>query len=413
MLSLDHPKNGVITASRVTGYADPASSNLFDFHLILFTLFIALPLIDPVLRYAKYTLPIIALLTLLISSRFESARSRSPSLRTTLDYFHRWSIFYLLLIAYSFCVLATTGDLFFRFFANCFFMVSPVLAMYLVFHYFDPAKAQRYVRTLFWGFVIIFCLWKISVIPALRMELLIEALFTSQFPSENHLAFHFGLLSVYFVLSKNLRYSVGAAIMTILCFKRIVFPAVILSVLICYLFDKAKLLDRKWKYAVIFVSVFLNLFAVHLSYQFAFGEYDYLITMLTDTSPNAFFMGRQFIYSNVLSQINGIPWLGIGIGKIDQLSFTLFNHPLNLHSDLLKNYFEFGTLFFVPWVCLLYFLNSASARMIALTIYMNTIFLTDNAFVYFDVVYVFYLLSGILLHEISAAAKEKPIIRHP
>jgi O-antigen ligase len=413
MESLTNRTIELTSISRELGHGPPARSNLFDFHLSLFIVFLAMPLIDPLLRYAKYSLPIIALLTLLISKRLEGPIPRPIASRTVLAYYYRWTIFYLFLIAYSFCFLAIRGDLFLRFFANSFFIVSPLLVVYFIFHYIDQDRFERYPKLLFWGLFAIFCLWKISSISSLSLDLLVEALFTSQFPSENPLAFHFGLLLLYFIFSRNFRYSIGSAMMAVLSFKRIVFPAVILSVLAYYVLNRTKLINRKWKYVIIVLVAVLNIIAVYLSYQFAFGKYDALLITLTDTSPNAFFMGRQFIYSNVLSQISGTPWFGIGIGKIDALSYTLFNLPLNLHSDLLKNYFEFGTLLFVLWICLLYYLNSSSNKTLALAIYMNTIFLTDNAFVYFDVIYVFYLLSGILIYNASVSHNKKLVFRNP
>jgi hypothetical protein len=386
----------------------PVYSNLFDFHLILFIVFLALPLIDPVLRYAKYALPIIAFLTLLISLRFETGSARPLPLREALDYYYRWSILYLLLIAYSFCFLALKGDLFFRFFANSFFMVSPLVAVYIIFHYFNLYNAPRYIKTMFWGLLVIQFLRKSYDISSLSVQTFLEAFVTSQLPTETNLAFHFGLLLIYFALSKNLRYSIGSAVMTLLCFKRIVFPAVIFSLCAYYVLEKMKFGSRKWGSAVIPFLAIINLLAVYLSYQFAYGQYDLWLYNLTERSPNEIFVGRQFIYSNVLSQIKGMPWLGIGIGKIDELAFTLFYSPLNLHSDLLKNYFEFGVFFYVIWICLLYWFNFRSPGLIALALYLNILFLTDNTFIYFDVIYLFYLLSGILVYQFYAQPPNEP-----
>jgi hypothetical protein len=404
-----HNKAELQTISHEIRNGLTVSSKLFDFHLILFILFIALPLVEPLFRYAKYCLPIIAVLSLAISLKFENTNGRPIALRKTLEYFHRWTIFYILLISYSFCLLAFTQDLFFRFFANSFFMLSPLLAVYVIFHYFDLTNIERYLKAIFWGLVSIFFLWKISVIPSLSIEVLIEALFTSQFPSENHLAFHFGLLVIYFFYSRSLRYLFGSAIMALLCFKRIVFPAIILSLIAYNIFEKMNFHLHKWRFAVIPLLAIVNLLAVYLSCQFAYGQYDLWLYSLTGRSPNEIFVGRQFIYSNVLTQTAGISWFGIGIGKIDELAFTLFHSPLNLHSDLLKNYLEFGVFLYVIWICVLYGFNLRSNSLVALVIYMNVLFLTDNTFIYFDVVYLFYLLSGILVYQLYALPPDKPI----
>ena len=112
-------------------------------------------------------------------------------------------------------------------------------------------------------------------------------------------------------------------------------------------------------------------------------------------------MGRKTFYSEVFNRAGNISWGGLGLGKIDDIMFNFFGIPVNLHSEVLKLYFEFGIIIFLLWLFLLFYKNLFSLKAAIILMYLNILLLTDNVFIYFEVMFYFYFFILIFLQRHS------------
>jgi hypothetical protein len=223
---------------------------------------------------------------------------------------------------------------------------------------------------------------------------------------EGNFGFLFGLLTVYAATTRRWRLVLISFIASVLALKRIVVLAEITCIVMVLLGDKrARMLLNPW------LMVAANLLFVVLVAFYALHSFDTIITRLTDQSPNQFGQGRQELYSLVAQQIYSEPFrfafVGAGPGAAyDTLGvrFQIFGHT-NLHSDVLKIFYEYGFLIFA-----LFFLAGYSSRHTAVKIlflYANILFLSDNVLIYHFFLFFFCAFGLALqtLHEQPASGK--------
>jgi predicted membrane protein len=91
--------------------------------------------------------------------------------------------------------------------------------------------------------------------------------------------------------------------------------------------------------------------------------------------------------------------MGDGIGFVTKTISDIVGMNYNFHSDILKNFLEFGPVVFCLWVYFLYKINARNLKTLLYVIYTNVLFITDNVFIYFDVFFLFYFFITITLIE--------------
>jgi len=106
-------------------------------------------------------------------------------------------------------------------------------------------------------------------------------------------------------------------------------------------------------------------------------------------------MGRKSIYENLFSRDEG-NWVkfffgnGLGTSYVETTNFL--EKEENLHSDVLKLFFDTGLLGLVIWIVFIYKLGFINKIAFLLTIYLNILYITDNVLIYYDTMIVYYLM---------------------
>lgn len=278
-----------------------------------------------------------------------------------------------------------------RAFQTIVFILSPLFLGLILYSYYGYVKDL--IKILFFSSIIAYLLdFYDSIIEVLISLNFVEFFINSNIKSESSLAFVFGFFSLYFLFKKDYKFLIFSILFMIISGKRIVLLGFCFSCLIYVLGNNS---NYKFNYRgkIAFLALFFNLLFVYLVFLLTNNYFDDNITEYTGLSPNAFLMGRQFLYTEIFNSfskdINGV---GLGLGRLDTFVLGLDVGLTNPHSDILKNFLEFGIILFSIWIFIFYYLASFSFNSFILTVYLNVVFLSDNAFIYFDVMLVFYLI---------------------
>ena len=94
----------------------------------------------------------------------------------------------------------------------------------------------------------------------------------------------------------------------------------------------------------------------------------------------------------VLEKLEGFSFWGHGLGKSSHILVAKQHHLSLLHSDIFKLILEIGVLGFVIWLIAFYWPFLKQPASLCFPLYLNCLFLTDNTFIYFEVLAVFYFL---------------------
>ncbi len=171
----------------------------------------------------------------------------------------------------------------------------------------------------------------------------------------HELTFVFGLSTVYLVLSEyfirkktNKRWIVLLAVFCLLGFKRILLLAMLISVVVYWIFKRVKR-------PTLIIMLSLILIAVSLIWVYICSSW----TILTGLSIqyDIDLSGRNWIYSNFYPYYKfSVSYVGAGIGYVQQLigqmsTMVIRGHSIGLHNEYLRLYIELG---FVPY--LIYFI---------------------------------------------------------
>lgn len=357
--------------------------------LVLFGLSMMASALWEPLRYVKYGLPFVTLFLLWVT------QARLVINRTLIrqsgwfTYLGRLFLFYCL----AFALNAIVGFRFPRFYLEVFFALSPLLFALMVLMLEPEAPLIQVTHLLFAGVLLAFLLEKNTLLVAalLHPSQVLAGLASSELESESNLAFQFGMIVIVYAHHRKWLMMIIAAILLILAFKRIAILGVVLVGLL-YLVKKMTngwINPAKGKWLIIAS----NLAMVSVLFLFFMGNFDDLVFDIFGVSPNFLTVGRYDVYTEIFRHFGGVKFWGFGLGAINTFLAGANYELVNLHSDVLKIFFELGPIAYLFWILLF---HSWPRHMLvaSLAIYMNVLFMTDNTFIYFDVLFCYYLLSG-------------------
>ena len=210
-------------------------------------------------------------------------------------------------------------------------------------------------------------------------------------PTESWMAFPFGLFSLYYILQKRKLRSIFALLFFVLAFKRISILAVCLALLIFWFFYKYRKKEFKPNIALIWFIV-LNSTLLVVIYSFIQGDFDSIIKDVTGLSPNHFTQGRLRIYTDSVNHFDENLLFGNSLGSTNIFLSENFPDIHFLHSDILKIILELGIVSYLIWLFVFFKINLVNTKAIPVLIFMNILFLSDNVFIYFDTLFIFYLM---------------------
>lgn len=324
-------------------------------------------LVGKEIRYVKYALPFLSIMFFLCFK---------GTIKKDVKYISP----YLLLMGVSaigFWRLGVFG------YKDIFFIIAYVTPFLL----FTPKSCQD--KKLFCAVVVTFFIFAASVSVS---QLKSFSFMGSTAPFESVFCFVFGAFAVYFFITRRFVYFAVSLVLVFLTLKRIVVLAVFASVFLTILPVKIKtFLVSNTSFIIVnaFVCVFLLLFAG--------GFFENIISEVFSKNSNAFSLGRFDIFNNAIDKFsynfeaNIIFGMGVGHTYIERFPGMGVE---NLHSDILKIFFEFGFFVFLFFIfCSVYKLNLEERIFF---VYLNVVFLTDNVLIYvqvmFFIIYLFYFV---------------------
>lgn len=205
---------------------------------------------------------------------------------------------------------------------------------------------------------------------------------------ESPFGFIFGLLIPFALIEKRYRLLILSIVMAILCLKRIALLGAAVACIFVLLGEKrGRYLLNAW------VMVPVNLVFVGILLFYGAGEFDYLIHEYTNQSANQFGMGRQELLSLPAKEIFAHPeqflFWGRGPGASYELSKSGFLSlaKVNLHSDIIKIYYEYGLIFLSFMIALMYTAKNYAVRVGF--VFLNTMFISDNTLIYYFLLFIF------------------------
>jgi hypothetical protein len=281
-----------------------------------------------------------------------------------------------------------------RFFIEAFLLLAPLMALmfWKITHDYE-----KVLTVCLCGMVAAYIIQVTYNLQSMEFGSLSDAIQNSYMPTETgYIAFVFGLFFIHFFYHDRKKIWL-LGILLILSFKRINFVAVPIAIILSGVFYNQKSIKLLPILALIMNALFIVLLR-----GFFLGNFDNIIEETFGIAPNVLSMGRQTILAEMNEHVKSISWLGIGLGKsVDLLSNSIQLEGINnLHSDLIKNFIEFGPVVFSIWIYSFYRINAISRTGLALTFYLNIIYLTDNVSIYFFVMTVFYYLIAVNNHKI-------------
>ena len=213
-------------------------------------------------------------------------------------------------------------------------------------------------------------------------------------------AFLYGQFAVYYLMfapgktpkeRKRRALHVAACLFfLLLAFKRLVFPAVIMAVVLAFILGKLKKI-RPWLAALGVLCVIGSYVYVYLIYS---GR---LVPLMQQLGINM--MGRDTFWTNAGRYYEfSVFWRGLGFEAVDTLVNSwvesgLINRPYPLHNDYLKVFVELGSLGLALWGGIQYIFypqywasrHSARCAVLyfSLLAYMSVTYMTDNTAFYF------------------------------
>jgi len=375
---------------------------LFTWILVFCTLVIfALPL-DTDLRLVKYALPILFLpLLILIIVNWNK-------LKEEVKYIRKYLIFYSVIIFLNFILMALFGTIDGNFFRYSMFILTPIITTLAVMSVYKKNQRESAIKISFWIVTAVYLFTTSLSVSMLSFSFWKNAFATSMVSSESGLAFVFGIFFLYFFIKKDKKFSILSAVMVLLSFKRIVILGCFLGV-IFYLFSNSKLWNYKIKKYAVYIFILINLIFIVMTFLLANGSFEKFISSNFGMSSNQLTLGRQEIYKPIIDKFGIISLLGTGVGSTDEFLVKNTLNVSNIHSDLLRVYYEFGIIIFIIWLYFIYTMSYVSNKILAITIYMNILFITDNVFIVFSFLFFMYLIQAIYYEEHMQEKKKEKI----
>ncbi|MFL9710292.1 hypothetical protein [Methylobacillus sp. Pita1] len=211
---------------------------------------------------------------------------------------------------------------------------------------------------------------------------------TSESSLESPFAFVFGLLAPFALFEKRYRLFILCILMALLCLKRIALLGALVSCFFVFFGEKnGRYFLNAW------VMVPLNVIFLVMLLMYGMGGFDYFIYEYTQQSADQLGMGRQQLLSLPAKEIYAHPeqfiFWGQGPGASYELSKYVIGNAekVNLHSDLVKLFYEYGLLFYILMISLMYTARNYVTRVGFL--FLNILFLTDNTLIYYFLLFIF------------------------
>lgn len=352
-------------------------------------------------RYLYYLLPWISLLFI---PQFWK-QIRSPLLWKTNSLTKHYLKISLAITTYSVLLFWGYGEFPLRFFKEAYFITSPLIFTFVVSKLYERQRLKRYLKLLFWGLVIsYFIITHQHFLLFFNREIVNP--FTVSFWATEHLSsFLFGLFCLYFLNNRNWKYALLSLALTILAFKRIALGGLLVASCFWLIEPWFKWFFKR-KTRMLTLIVLANVIGLSLLFwimdyesldQFAIQHFGRSVQGLTS--------GRAKTFSVLIEELGGLSFFGYGLGKCADVLETINHYEILPHSDILKLVLELGPLPFIAWLIAFYWPFLKTPRALIFPIYMNILFFTDNTFIYFEVLTVFYLLAIFTLtkHERTTA----------
>ncbi|OIN07236.1 O-antigen ligase family protein [Oceanisphaera psychrotolerans] len=218
------------------------------------------------------------------------------------------------------------------------------------------------------------------------------SLMDSKSTFEDHtFAFVIGLFAICFLVTEKKSLFIIALVLAILSLKRISLLAIIVCGLIYFLTRRS----NKPVALVVTLALTANILYIFAAYFVATPEFSELSQQFFGVNASQLTMGRNVLYSSIFHDSNsGFISKVFGHGAGDSYilaAASIFNQDgkVNLHSDILKIYYELGLVGLCFFISLLY---TYKTKAVYLAVYINVIFLTDNVSTYPLVMFVFFVL---------------------
>lgn len=355
--------------------------------LVLFTLGF-LDILIPPLRHGKYLIAAILLLVPLLARSFPRVMVDVSSFKTVSKYL--W--LYLVMVLYSSAMLLWRGNVSVRFLSEAFFLLCPPVVAMLILGFTKRQELGFWLKAFFLGTILVYIGDKglSSVLGYVAQFSAFFKLSNSYLDSESQLAFIFGLFLIFFAYQRKWGWALMAAIFTIFAYKRIAILAALGGLIVLLALSRFKNPPIKPQIILAIVLATLNTLVVGFYYQVVSGSLDDLVHSTLGISTNLLLMGRQEIYARAFMHVPST-LIGNGLGSTTEVLRALGSLDI-LHSDVLKVFLEFGPMVFWLWMFVYYRIAADSVIGLALTVYLNVLFLTDNTLIYFQVMVPFYLL---------------------
>jgi hypothetical protein len=308
------------------------------------------------------------------------------------------------IILVSFFVLAFQDNLFERFFRESFFLIVPLLSMIFIYIFAPPNFGQsRTLPRFFFVILIISYSFEINFAYGDALTAVMgDALTASQLASgESLFAFVFGLFFLFFLGRRDYIFSVIALVLVFASFKRIVIYSAILCAIIYFVVKAIPPLWSVIKRLAPIGGVIGNVIIALILVNFALGAFDDAILDATGQNANQFSLGRRAVQGAVVDyyQIDAQPsFLVNALGFAATTEFIQSNDfgLNNFHSDILRLLIEIGFPLFIIFVFVFYRLHVQTIEIFVLALFINSLWISDNTFIYFEVWFTFFLLVIIL-----------------
>lgn len=320
----------------------------------------------PELRYLQYLTPFFSLAVLCFTGKIVITRLCMP---------------YLAILLFGLLLSPLSDEDGFK---DLFFIFSGISASIVV------AKARLNIKILLT--MLYFCLFYNAVAHnGLLNTGLIYDFGHSDSSFEGNFGFVFGIVALYCLFKGYKLYYLLSLFAVFLDMKRIVIGATLLCSMVYLLRAKIKVDVVNW---ISMLLVNISVLAVLVLY--GNNNLDDLINLITGQSANEFGMGRQEIYSVVVGNIldNPLKYLFMGSGPGAGYEILDYFSATNLHSDVLKIFYEYGLVLFVLVMYLGY--KSKNICLKILFLYVNIIFITDNALIYHYFIFFICLFSRMI-----------------
>ena len=373
--------------------------------LILFAAYVFLARVEPGLRYTRYVLP------LALAGLWLARRAQGEKLSLATPPLTSYAVVTAAVCVWSAVAIALVSPYYPRFFEEVLFLIAPLgAAMICASLRRSDSDGPLYALL---AILAADYLWEIGLAPmteAIQHPVLftMDLVQSSMAATESVRAFSFGALAVFFLGRRKFG---GAAIALLLAFlagKRIVLLGLLTAAPIALAAPSIEGYKRRAAIAVLAVAVNLTA-AMSLRNLGDWGIAD-RIQELTMQSADAVLMGRARLFALLADRLPETPVIGAGLGRITHVLESESAWLTNTHSDVLKYYIEIGPLMFACWIGAFYWLSRRRGAL-ALAVFMNVLFLSDNVSIYFDVMFPFYLSFAYLDQHAEVGRRQARIVR--